>query len=267
MIIRLGMLSDIFLASLFAFFAGFVDAVVGGGGLVQVPALFVIFPHFSVPQIIGTNRFASIMGTSVAVWRYLRKVSINYQNVLPAIIGAASFSALGAQLSQYIREDILKPVILFLMIGIALYTYSQKSLGQDDTTKKLSQTKTAWLSFGIGALLGFYNGMVGPGTGSLLVFALVSFLGLNFLKASAKAKIINVVADLFSLLIFLYNGFVMFHLAIPMMFANMLGAYLGSQMAILKGNTFIRKFFLIVIFLLIMRFAYDIFNLYFTKNA
>ncbi|MCU0437230.1 MAG: sulfite exporter TauE/SafE family protein [Raineya sp.] len=249
---------EIVLAALFAFLAGFVDAVVGGGGLVQVPALFVIFPHFLVPQVIATNRFASVMGTSVAVWQYLRKVKIDFKAVIPAAIGAAGMSFLGAKASSVIDASILKPVILVLMLGIVIYTYTQKQLGE---TSKLhpSFNRVYTYNFLIGAMMGFYNGLIGPGTGSLLVFALVSIVGYNFLMASAKAKIINVIADIFSLIAFLMGGFVVFKVAIPMMVCNMAGSYLGSRMAILKGNTFVRKFFLIVILLLITRFAYDIF--------
>jgi len=249
---------EIVWAALFALLAGFVDSVVGGGGLVQVPALFVIFPHFLVPQVIATNRFASVMGTSVAVWQYLKKIKIDFRAVIPAAIGAAMMSFLGAKASSIIDATILKPVILVLMLCIVVYTYTQKNLGADTKTHP-SFNRVYTYNFLIGAILGFYNGLIGPGTGSLLVFALVSVVGYNFLTASTKAKIINVVADVFSLIAFLAGGFVVFKVALPMMVCNMLGSYLGSRMAILKGNTFVRKFFLVVILLLITRFAYDIF--------
>jgi hypothetical protein len=247
----------IVLVSLAALVAGFVDAVVGGGGLVQVPALFVLFPHFTVSRVIGTNRFASFVGTSVAAYQYSRKVQVSWKTVLFAGIGAAVMSFLGATVSSLMRQEILKPVILILMISIAGYTYFNKNLGyEEDFRVKVSKIPLYGLL--IGMATGFYNGFVGPGTGSLLVFGFVSIIGYSFLNGSAISKFVNVVADVSSLVFFVYNGFVSYEIALPMMVCNMAGSYLGSRMAILRGNAFVRIFFLIVVFGLIIRFGYDV---------
>lgn len=253
---------DIVLASLAALLAGFVDAIVGGGGLVQVPALFILFPGFKVPQIIGTNRFASFMGTSVAAFQYSQKIEVPWKTILYAGIGAGVAAYLGAKISSLISEDILKPVVLILMTCIAIYIFIKKDLGQQESFK-VELSKIPLYGFIIGTATGFYNGFVGPGTGSLLVFGFVSIVGFGFLKGSAISKFVNVIADVSSLIFFLAGGFVVFKLAIPMMICNMIGSYGGSKLAIFKGNEFVRNFFLVVIGMLILRFGYDIFKIYF----
>ena len=240
-----------------ALLAGFVDSIVGGGGLVQVPALFILYPHFEIPRIIGTNRFSSFMGTAVAGYQYSKKVEIPWRTVIYAGIGAGIMAFLGAKISDIIDEKILKPVILVLMTVIAIYTFTKKDLGQDEKMK-FELAKVPFYGLVIGSSAGFYNGFVGPGTGSLLVFGFVSIIGYGFLKASAISKIVNVIADVSSLGFFISAGYVQFEIAIPMMICNMIGAYFGSKMAILKGNEFVRNFFLIVIFALILRFGWDI---------
>ena len=240
-----------------ALLAGFVDSIVGGGGLVQVPALFILYPHFEIPRIIGTNRFSSFMGTAVAGYQYAKKVEIPWRTVLYAGIGAGIMAFLGAKISDIVDEKILKPVILVLMTVIAIYTFTKKDLGQDEKLK-FELAKVPFYGLVIGSSAGFYNGFVGPGTGSLLVFGFVSIIGYGFLKASAISKIVNVIADVSSLGFFISAGYVQFEIAIPMMICNMTGAYFGSKMAILKGNEFVRNFFLIIIFALILRFGWDI---------
>ena len=240
-----------------ALLAGFVDSIVGGGGLVQVPALFILYPHFEIPRIIGTNRFSSFMGTDVAGSQYSKKVEIPWRTVIYAGIGAGIMAFLGAKISDIVDEKILKPVILVLMTVIAIYTFTKKDLGQDEKLK-FELAKVPFYGLVIGSSAGFYNGFVGPGTGSLLVFGFVSIIGYGFLKASAISKIVNVIADVSSLGFFISAGYVQFEIAIPMMICNMIGAYCGSKMAILKGNEFVRNFFLIVIFALILRFGWDI---------
>jgi uncharacterized protein len=249
---------QILLACLAALVAGFIDSIVGGGGLVQVPALFILFPSFPVPRIIGTNRFASFMGTAVAGYQYSKIVKIPWKTVLFSGIGAAVMSYLGAFISHLIDARILKPIILILMTAIAIYTYRKKDFGQDEKPRMAIRLIPIY-GLLIGMAAGFHNGFVGPGTGSLLVFGFVSIVGYSFLTASAVSKVVNVVADIASLGFFIVNDFVSFQIAIPMMICNMIGSYIGSRMAILRGNSFVRIVFLVVVFGLILRFAYDVF--------
>lgn len=251
--------SALLLLCLFAFLAGFIDSVVGGGGLVQIPAFFVLYPHLGVSNIIGTNRLASAVGTAVAALNYLRSVRIDWKTVLYAAVAAAFCSYGGALVQSQIPAWIMKPVIFVLIVLIALYTYANKTFGVEDRLRFTAEKTPVYAAL-IGAAMGLYNGLIGPGTGSLLVFAFVSIVGYSFLRASAISKIINVVADVSSLVFFIYHGFVLYQLALPMMACNVAGAYAGSRMAVLRGNTFIRKLFLVILAGLLLRFAWDIFQ-------
>ena len=250
---------EIYLLCAFAFLAGFIDSIVGGGGLVQIPAFFVLYPQLTVPNVISTNRLASAVGTAVAGWNYARSVKIPWKTVLYAGFSAAICSYLGATIQSMLPSAVLKPIILVLIIAIAAYTYRKKDLGQRDDFRIPPEKIPRWAA-GIGAVLGFYNGFIGPGTGSLLVFGFVSLVGYSFLTASAISKIINVVSDVSSLVFFLLHKHVLFHLALPMMACNVAGSYLGSQMAVLRGNGFIRKVFMVVVAGIVLRFAWDIFR-------
>ena len=167
-------------------------------------------------------------------------------------------SFLGARFSSLISPEILKPIILVLMVAIAVYTYLKKNLGHEEQFR-VAVHLIPWVGLLVGMTCGFYNGFVGPGTGSLLVFGFVSLIGYNFLTGSAISKFINVVADVFSLIFFLVHGYVSFEIAIPMMVCNMIGSYLGSRTAILRGNGFVRLFFLCVIGALLLRFGWDVY--------
>jgi uncharacterized protein len=248
---------EIYLLCAFAFLAGFVDSIVGGGGLVQVPAFFVLYPQLTVPNIIGSNRLASAVGTSVAAWNYARAVTIPWKTVLWAGLAAAVASYFGATVQSLLPAALLKPIILVLIVAIAVYTYRKKDFGQKEEFRVAPQRLPYWAA-GVGGTLGFYNGFVGPGTGSLLVFGFVRVIGYSFLSASAISKVVNVVADVASLVFFLLHKHVLFHLALPMMACNVAGSWLGSRMAMLRGNAFIRKVFLVVVAGIVARFAWDI---------
>lgn len=247
----------LFIACMGAVFAGFIDAVVGGGGLVQVPVLLLLFPELSHVQVIATNRFASLAGTLVAAFQYSRSIAVDTSAVLITGIASALSSFGGTFVMSLIKPEIFKPVLLIIITILAVFTFIKKDFGAKDD--RAGKKKTSVLIFAlIGLLIGFYNGFIGPGTGVLLVFSFVSVVGMNFLKASAVSKIINAIADAASLVGFLISKSIVFKLAIPMMLSNMLGGYIGSKMAILKGNNFVRFVFLLVIFLLILRLGWDI---------
>ncbi len=246
-------------ATLASFFAGFVDAVIGGGGLIQVPVLFILFPNTLHNNIIATNRFASIAGTIVAARHYLKTITVNYTFIAIAGVSTAIASYAGTFLMNKIPVTIFKPILFFLIAALTIYTIFKKEIGQIEKVQP-NKNKLYFLFAAIGIVLGLYNGTIGPGTGTLLVFSLVQFVGFSFLKASAYAKVINTIADGASLIAFLLQGAVLFTLAIPMLLSNMLGAYVGSKMAIKKGNEFIRIFFILVMILLLGKLGWDIFS-------
>jgi len=250
---------DLFWLSLFAFIAGFVDSVVGGGGLVQLPALLVLLPEelaASVPVVFGTNKLSSICGTSVAVLQYSRRVPIPWRSILPATIAAFAFSALGVRVLQSVQSEFLKPLILVLLVAVAIYTYSRKNLGHLHAPNFLQDHERS-LALLVGVVIGFYDGFFGPGTGSFLIFIFIGWFGFDFLVASASAKAINVATNLAAVIVFARNGQILYQYALPMGACNVAGALLGTRLAILKGNRFVRGFFLTVVVVMIARFAYE----------
>jgi hypothetical protein len=247
------------LVCLGAAFAGFIDAVVGGGGLVQVPMLFILFPELSHVQVIATNRFASIAGTTVAAIQYIRHVGIDTTLVLFAGISAGLTSFGGTFVMALVKPEVFKPMLLIIIVVLAVYTFVKKDLGIQHAPRFTSH-KLWLMSALIGAMLGFYNGFIGPGTGTLLVFAFVTVLQVGFLQGSASAKIVNAMADFASLIGFFISGSIVYKIALPMMVSNMVGGYVGSKAAILRGNKFVRYVFLFVLALLIVRLAWDIFK-------
>ncbi|HEX9391642.1 MAG TPA: TSUP family transporter [Usitatibacteraceae bacterium] len=241
-----------------AFFAGFVDSVIGGGGLIQVPALLIMLPGAPVATIFGTNKIASLAGTSVALTQIARKVQVPWRTVLSAAVLAAVFAFLGARAVTLIDPKLLEPFILLLLVGVAVYTFLRKDFGDLHAPRWAASTQR-WVAMGIGAALGFYEGFFGPGTGSFLIFAFIGLLGFNFLTASASAKVINITTNLAATAWFAWSGNILYKLALPMAACNVAGAWVGAHLALNKGSAFLRVFFLLVIGALICRYAYDIF--------
>jgi uncharacterized protein len=241
-----------------AFLAGFVDAVVGGGGLIQTPAALVLLPQYPVATVIGTLKIPAFSGTSVAAYQYAKKVKLNYP--LLALMAAIAFSAAfcGSKLLTMVSNSFMKPLLLIVLVLVAIYTYTNKKFGTH-TEKQHSQKQQWWYAAGISLLIGFYDGFIGPGAGSFLVMAFIGIMGFDFINASANAKFVNLSTNLGSIVFFLLSGKILFAIAIPMAICNMIGGWCGAKLALLKGNTFIRIFFLIVVVATILRFAYDIF--------
>jgi uncharacterized membrane protein YfcA len=238
------------LTALAGFAAGLIDSIVGGGGLVLTPAMLNLHPGLSILQAIGTQRTSSIMGTSVAAWNYLRKIHVERRIILPACAAAMTASAIGVQFAKRIDPEVLKWTVLILCVVLALYTALKKDLGMKEE-RRFHPKHESIAAIAIGASTGFYNGLIGPGTGTIMVFAFVSFLGLDFLKSSAVSKAANVSADISS-------WTVLWVLALPLVIGNMLGSYIGSHMAIRKGQGFVRAVFLVIVLALIARQAWQL---------
>jgi uncharacterized protein len=235
---------------LFAFIAGFVDAIVGGGGLIQLPALFIFLP----PELA-----ASVPLVFVASAQYAQRVRIPWPSILPAAVAAFLFSALGVRVLESVKSDFLKPLTLMLLIAVALYTYSRKTLGHLHKPRFLAGHERSWAVLA-GAVIGFYDGFFGPGTGSFLIFVFIGVFGFDFLTASASAKVINVATNLAALIVFATRDHVLYHHALPMGACNVAGALLGTRLAILKGNRFVRILFLAIVTIMIARFAFEQFR-------
>ena len=241
-----------------SFIAGFIDSVVGGGGLIQLPALLISIPKTPLPTIFGTNKIASLAGTSISAIQYSKRIKFNYKLLLAISICAGFASFTGAKLVTYINVNTLRPLIFVVLIAIAIYTFLKKDLGFFQT-KSLSFNKQLLYGSLIGFFVGFYDGFFGPGTGSFFVLGFVVILGFEFVKASAYSKVINCMTNFSALIVFIKQGNYLLELAIIMSLCNITGNIVGTRLAMKKGNTFVRTFFLVVVTLMILRYGYDIF--------
>jgi uncharacterized membrane protein YfcA len=241
---------------LIAFTAGMIDAAVGGGGLVQVPGIFAVLPNHLAATLLGTNKFASIFGTGTASWRYARSVGIIWRLVLPAALTAFAFAFIGASVVSYIPKELFRPLVLGLLIFMLVYTVKRPDFGSLHRPTALDRQQLL-IALGVGGAIGFYDGFFGPGTGSFLIFLFIRFFGFDFLRASAAAKIVNLATNLAALSFFIPHGNVLYHFAAPMAAANMAGAIVGSRLAMKGGTARIRKLFLCLVFILIVKLGWD----------
>ena len=247
----------ILLLCLSSLLAGFIDSVVGGGGLIQIPAMLILLPGAPVATILGTNKFASCAGTTVAVQRYARRVTIEWSTVLPAAITAFALSFLGSRTVTLLSTAFMRPIVLVLLILVAVYVFFVKDLGLIHQPRHAPE-KAKWIGVLIGAGIGFYDGFFGPGTGSVLIFLFVGVFGFDFLSASASAKVINWATNIASVIYFGWSGNILYQYAVPMAVCNVLGATIGARLAIAKGSRFVRIFFLVIVCTLIAKLAQSI---------
>lgn len=250
-------LADLLLLCLFALLAGTVDAVVGGGGLIQLPALLVVLPQASVVSLLGTNKLASIVGTSSAAVTYLRRTPVDRRTAATMAAAAFGGSAGGALLATQMRSEVLEPVVLVVLVAVFVYTLRRPSLGEIERLR-LGPRAQRGVALGGGAVIGFYDGIAGPGTGSFLVFLLVGTIGLSFLHASATAKVVNTATNLAALGLFAWGGHVLWLLGVAMAASNLVGAQIGARLALRHGSVLVRRVFLVVVSALILRLAYDL---------
>lgn len=247
----------IILLCIIAFFAGLVDAIVGGGGLIQTPAGLILLNNNSVAQVIGSLKIPSFTGTFFAARTFLKKVKIPFARLFlfTSIAFIASFT--GSFCLTKVSNQFMKPVILIVLVIIAIYTFTKKDFGRETNNETL---EFPWYKGAFICLaLGFYDGFIGPGAGSLLVLAFISWLGFDFLQANAHAKVVNLATNMGSIILFGFKGAILWHIAIPMAICNALGGIIGSRLAIMKGNGFIRTVFLVVILGTLCRLGYDVF--------
>lgn len=243
--------TTVLLLVLAGFAAGWVDAVVGGGGLIQLPALLLI-PGISPVQALATNKLAGIMGTSVSAATFYRRVHPDLRTAGPMALAALVGAGGGALLASSLPEDVFIPVILIALVAVAAYTVARPTIGR--ATELRWQGRTHLLvALGLGVGIGAYDGLLGPGTGSFLVIALVGVLGYAFLEASAQSKIVNATTNLGALIVFAIQGAPLWLLGLLVGAANITGAYLGARTAVARGSGFVRVVFLIVVAVLVVK--------------
>ena len=245
-------LQTLILLGLAGFLAGWVDAVVGGGGLIQIPALLLGLPGAAPAQVLATNKFASVWGTATASVTYYRRVRPDLRTALPMAAVAYVGAIVGALIGLHIPKSAFYPIILVMLVVVGAYTLLKPSVGEL-TQLRWTGARHTTAAMATGFVIGVYDGALGPGTGSFLVFALVGLMGYAFLEASAKAKITNLATNLGALTVFAPGGHIVLSVGVVMAGANLLGGYVGARTAVSRGSRFIRVVFIVVVAAFIVR--------------
>ena len=238
--------------------AGFVDSIVGGGGLILIPSLFALFPTAAPATLFGTNKGASIWGTGLATVQYSRRVAMVWRALLPAAAAALLAAFAGAWLVTVVSPALLRKILPGLLVLLLAYTLTKKDLGRAHAPRFEGRREMLVLA-AIGTLVGFYDGFFGPGTGSFFVFLLVRVAGYDFLHASASAKLLNTASNLAALVLFAWKGHVWWHLVLAMALSNMAGSLAGTHLALKHGTGFVRVVFMVVVAALIAKTSWDAF--------
>jgi uncharacterized membrane protein YfcA len=249
------------LLSLAALSAGFVDAVVGGGGLIQLPALLLGLPGATPAQILATNKLGSICGTTVSSVTYYRRVQPDPRTFLPLMLLAFLGSVGGAFVASRIPRSAFEPIVLVALLLVGGWVVLRPSVGQTSLLRFSGHRHTA-AAMATGLAVGFYDGALGPGTGSFFVIALVGLLGYSFLDASAKAKMANWATNLGALCVFAPQGAVLWEVGLVMGACNLVGGYLGARVAVARGSGFVRVFFIVVVAAFVVRIGGDVLGLW-----
>jgi uncharacterized membrane protein YfcA len=240
------------LLALAALAAGFVDAVVGGGGLIQLPALLVGLPSASPVQILATNKIASVCGTAAASVTYYRRIRPDPKTFAPLMLLALAGSFTGALAASHIPREAFEPIVLVVLVVVGAYVVFRPRIGEE-TLLRFSGHQHLAAAMALGFVIGLYDGALGPGTGSFFVFALVGLMGYNFVEASAKARMANFATNLGALLLFVPTGVVLWDVGLMMGACNLVGGYLGARTAVARGAKFVRIFFIVIVSAFILR--------------
>jgi uncharacterized membrane protein YfcA len=237
--------------------AGFVDAVVGGGGLIQLPALLLGLPNASPVQLLATNKLAAICGTTVSSATYYRRVRPDPKTFLPLMVFAFIGSAAGALVASHIPRSAFEPIVLVVLVVVGAYVLFKPSMGEVTQLRFAGHHHTA-AAIGVGLVVGFYDGALGPGTGSFFVISLVALLGYSFLEASAKARLANWATNFAALCVFAPQGAVLWKIGLVLGACNLVGGYIGARVAVSRGTRFVRVFFIVVVSAFIVRIGGDV---------
>lgn len=248
----------IILLCLASFVAGLIDAIAGGGGLIQTPIALILLPSQPISNLTGSLKVPGMTGTSIASIQYLKNVDMKWKLLLIMAFFSCISAFFGSYVLTIVSNDFMKPLLLVILILLAIYTFIKKDFGSHKP-KEISEKKLIYYGILISSFIGFYDGFIGPGTGSFLIVAFIVILGFDFLHASANAKMVNIASNIGSLILFISKGKILWAMAIPMAFCNGLGGWIGARLAIKRGNQFIRVFFLIVVVGTLLRLSYDVF--------
>jgi len=242
----------------FAFCGGLIDAAVGGGGLVQLPALLYALPQYSLATVLGTNKLAVLAGNISSIFTYIKRIKIVWRLMLPTMISAFVFAFFGAVSVSFVPKELVEYIVFLILVVMAIYTFAKKDLGRVHSNIQCGK-KEVLLGIFFGGLIGFYDGVFGPGSGSLLLFIFVKYFGFDFLNASASAKLVNLGTFSAALMFFIPSGNVLWAMGGVVGACNIAGSLTGTFLALRYGSGFIRIFFLILLLFLIGRMGVSIF--------
>ena len=251
-------LTTVVLLCLAAGLAGWVDAVSGGGGLLQLPALMLALPGAPIVQVLATNKSASIVGTAAATATYTRSAPPDVRTALPMAVAAIIGAAGGAVTASHLPAGVFRPIIVLLLIAVWVWTLLRPGMGRTQELRWHGHRRHYVVATVAGAAIGFYDGLIGPGTGSFLLIVLVAVLGYSFLNASSTAKVVNLATNAAAIIVFAVTGSVLWLLGLLMGACNAAGATIGARMAVKRGSGFVRAVFLAVVGVLILKLGVDV---------
>ncbi|HJV72048.1 MAG TPA: TSUP family transporter [Ideonella sp.] len=249
---------DLFAVAVASLLAGLIDAIVGGGGLILVPALFAAYPGAAPATLLGTNKAGAIWGTAWAALQFTRRVSLRATTLVPAMVAALVGSFAGAWAVTGVDASALRRALPLVLLAILAYTLARKDLGRHHAPR-YGAAREPLVAGAIGVAIGFYDGFFGPGTGSFFVFLFVRLLGYDFLHASAAAKLLNTSTNLAAIVLFAWTGHVWWQVAAVLAMANVAGSLVGTRLALKHGAGFVRAVFIAVVGALILKTGYDAF--------
>lgn len=235
--------------------AGFIDAIAGGGGLISVPAL--LAAGLPPQMALGTNKMQSTWGTLMAVRKYAKAGLVSWPQVRLTVLVTFVFACLGTWTVTQVSNEVLKKIVPWMLLGVAIYVLLSPGLGKTASRARLGLSAFACL---VGGTLGFYDGFFGPGAGTFWTMACISLLGLELTRATAFTKVVNLTSNMASLLVFVISGRVHYPIAAAMIAGQLIGGRLGAQMAIKHGAGFIRVIFIAVVLAMVSKLLWDQFG-------
>jgi uncharacterized membrane protein YfcA len=242
-----------------AFLAGGIDAIVGGGGLIQLPALFAALPTAAPATLLGTSKLAGLAGTASATLRYARAVRIPWRQLAPAVAIAFAGALAGAVTVTHVSPAAFRPLVPVLLTVVLGYTLLQRDLGTTHAPRAFDRRAVVSGALAV-AGIAFYDGFFGPGTGSFLMLLFIRHYGFDFLHAAAAARLVNAATNVAALAWFGSRGHVLWPTGLAMAVANVAGAQLGARLALARGARFVRSVFVAVVTVLIARTAWSAFG-------
>lgn len=237
--------------------AGWVDAVVGGGGLILIPVLLLIFPGMTPATALGTNKLTALSGTASAAIRLFPRTPLNWRALVGAFVVAAACSSVGAYTASRLPVSVFKPVVLVLLLAVGVFVATRPQFGTaaHNSTRTRATTLTALAVAAV--VIAFYDGIMGPGTGTFMIITLTAAAGMTFLESSATAKVLNSGTNVGALIVFASQGHVLWLLGLALGVANIAGAQLGAHMALGRGAGFVRVVLLVVVVVMVGKLGYD----------